>query len=173
MKNRHTAIMVFITCMFVSFALGFLSGRSTAPGDTIVSQVSAQTRENASSSDAGAAEESPVILPIVTEEAETNPATSLPPAAEVPTTVPAVEETVSPATTATEPPAAGNSSLINVNTASAAQLDTLPGIGPVLAQRIIDYREAHGPFTSVSQLILVEGIGEKRLAAIIDLITTE
>lgn len=62
---------------------------------------------------------------------------------------------------------------ININTAGAALLDSLPGIGPELAQRIIDYREANGPFTSLSQLMLVEGIGESRLEAILDLITIE
>ena len=70
-------------------------------------------------------------------------------------------------------PASADPALINVNTATLSQLDTLPGIGPVLAQRIIDYREAHGPFTSPAQLLLVEGIGEKRLAEIIGLITIE
>ena len=64
-------------------------------------------------------------------------------------------------------------SLININTATLSQLDSLPGIGPVLGQRIIDYRTEHGPFTDVSQLLLVEGIGEKRLANILDLITVK
>jgi len=60
---------------------------------------------------------------------------------------------------------------IDINTATAAQLQTLPGIGEVIAQRIIDYRETNGPFSSVGELIKVKGIGEKRLEEIWDLVT--
>lgn len=61
--------------------------------------------------------------------------------------------------------------LVNVNTATLDQLDTLPGIGPVTAQAIIDYRTESGPFTSVDQLDDVSGIGEVTLAEIRDLVT--
>ncbi len=60
---------------------------------------------------------------------------------------------------------------VNINTASSVLLDTLPGIGPVLAQRIVDYRTANGPFPTIEALAEVEGIGSKTLLEIFDLIT--
>ncbi|MDR1422168.1 MAG: ComEA family DNA-binding protein [Coriobacteriales bacterium] len=59
---------------------------------------------------------------------------------------------------------------VNINTADAATLDTLPGIGPATAQRIISYREAHGAFSSIEELKQVSGIGEKKYEALRDLI---
>lgn len=61
---------------------------------------------------------------------------------------------------------------ININTANAQDLDFLPGIGPTLAQRIVDYREANGSFAQLTDLLNVEGIGEKRLEEIYPYITT-
>ena len=55
---------------------------------------------------------------------------------------------------------------LNINRATAAELETLPGIGPELAGRIIAYREQYGDFLSVDELTAVHGIGEKKLAAI-------
>lgn len=54
--------------------------------------------------------------------------------------------------------------LVNINTADAETLGTLPGVGPSLAQRIIDYRKEHGPFKAVDELLNVRGIGDRSLA---------
>ncbi len=53
---------------------------------------------------------------------------------------------------------------VDINTATLDELQTLKGIGAVIAQRIIDYREEHGPFTSVDELLNVKGIGEVTLS---------
>lgn len=60
---------------------------------------------------------------------------------------------------------------VNINTATKEELMTLPGIGEELAQRIINYRQTHGDFQSVADLSFVEGLGQKRIEAILDLVT--
>ena len=60
---------------------------------------------------------------------------------------------------------------IDINTATASELEELIGIGPTLAQAIVDYREQHGPFSSVEELLEVSGIGEGKLGGIRDNIT--
>jgi competence protein ComEA len=55
---------------------------------------------------------------------------------------------------------------LNLNTATAEQLDALDGIGPATAQSILEYREEHGGFGSVDELGQVPGIGEKRMASL-------
>lgn len=62
---------------------------------------------------------------------------------------------------------------ININTAEADELVKLPGIGPAIAARIIEYRTEHGPFQEISEIKNVRGIGEARFEAIKDFITTE
>ncbi|MCL2840454.1 MAG: ComEA family DNA-binding protein [Defluviitaleaceae bacterium] len=66
-----------------------------------------------------------------------------------------------------------HSGLININTASAIELQTLPGVGPVLSQNIINFREANGGFTSVEQLIHVPRIGASTLDRLRDLVTID
>ncbi|MFI3174018.1 MAG: helix-hairpin-helix domain-containing protein [Bacillota bacterium] len=57
----------------------------------------------------------------------------------------------------------GTHGAVDVNTASQAVLEVLPGVGPAIGERIIEYREEHGDFTSVEELTNVKGIGEKTL----------
>jgi competence protein ComEA len=69
-------------------------------------------------------------------------------------------------------PAAGSAGArVNLNTASAGELDALPGIGPVLAERIVAHRTAQGPFASVDQLDDVPGIGPAIAAELAELVT--
>lgn len=82
--------------------------------------------------------------------AATAPAADLPAVAAAPT-----------ATTPAPPPAPG---AISINSATSEELQAIPGIGPVLAGRIIEYRTTYGPFASIDELANVKGIGEKTLA---------
>lgn len=56
--------------------------------------------------------------------------------------------------------------VIDINSATPEQLEALPGIGPVLAQRIVSYREKHGAFKDISEICNVSGIGPKKFAAL-------
>lgn len=66
---------------------------------------------------------------------------------------------------------AGGGLLVNINTAGQAELETLPEVGPVTAQAIIAWREQHGGFSSIDQLVEVDGIGEATLATVSPFVT--
>lgn len=79
-------------------------------------------------------------------------------------------ETTQPETTVpTEPPVQFP---VNINSANQRELEALPGIGEVLAARILAYRTEHGRFAAVEELMLVEGIGEGKLEDMLEFITT-
>lgn len=86
--------------------------------------------------------------------------------------VPAAGSAASPSGAAAAPaagaPSGGAATGVHLSTATVEQLDGVDGIGPTLAQRIIEYRDAHGGFRSLAELAQVEGIGEKRLATLRD-----
>jgi competence protein ComEA len=69
-------------------------------------------------------------------------------------------------------PGASASGKVDINKADATALETLDGVGPALAQRILDYRKAHGGFSSINDLQNVSGIGDKKFAAMKDKVST-
>ncbi|WP_345450577.1 ComEA family DNA-binding protein [Arthrobacter gyeryongensis] len=81
-------------------------------------------------------------------------------------------------TVAGGPPTAGSTGAgtsaggkVNLNTATAEELDALPKVGPVLAKRIVEWREQHGPFASVEDLDAVDGVGPKMMESLLPLVT--
>ena len=143
MKKQNFPWLILIACIFAAFVFGFFAGRNLNR-----TPVQIRTISPAPETTAAAIEES-------------------------------YSETTDPETESESTEDAGSDDFgsasvsfpININTATSAQLENLPGIGPVIAQRIVDYRNAYGPYTSPGQLINVSGIGEKRLSAIWDYIT--
>ncbi len=87
--------------------------------------------------------------------------------------VPGVSPTPAVAGTSTMPASStGAGGAVDLNTATLEQLDALPGVGPVLAQHILDWRAAHGRFDSIDQLQEVSGIGPSKFAALRSRVTT-
>ena len=68
-------------------------------------------------------------------------------------------------------PGTTSSGLVNLNTADAATLDTLPRVGPAMAARIIEWRESNGPFVAIEDLMSITGIGDKTFEGLRDLVT--
>jgi competence protein ComEA len=114
----------------------------------------------------------PELAPTHTPAPTLAPTHTPPPTATVgpgtPSPTPLPRTTSAPPTSGSGPSPEGK---ININTASLADLETLPRIGPAIAQRIIDYRTQNGPFPSIEAITNVKGIGPATFAQIKDLIT--
>ena len=78
-----------------------------------------------------------------------------------------------PTSPANYPSAAPTAQRLNLNTAPAKELETLPGIGKGLAERIVEHREKYGPFRRAEHLMMVRGISETRFRALRHLVTVE
>jgi competence protein ComEA len=72
---------------------------------------------------------------------------------------------------ATQAPAKAAATTVNLNTATAEQLDGLPGVGPAMAARILEYRQQNGGFKKIEELMNIKGIGEKSFLKLKPLIT--
>lgn len=170
--SKTTAVLGAVFIAFVFFCLGyFFSGGRVAESYLISTEVAGefQAGESAletggngaqSAAQDGAAESGGTAQP--TEDAPYS-AANIPDGESA-----AVSRQAEDLTGAPEP-----TGPININTVSAQELEALPGIGEVLAQRIVDYRETYGAYQSIIDLKNVEGIGDKRFEAIENMVCVD
>ena len=151
--KRAETIVIVLSLLLAAFAGGYFTGRNAVSGGStaVYTQLPVPLEETVPENSQNS-------------EAQENPA--LPDdSAAIPLTGQTPDEP-------TETSDAENSQeeKVNLNTADVDELMTLPGIGPVIAQRIVDFREEYGPFSAVEELLDVSGIGEKKLEDVKDLV---
>ena len=164
--RRLELAIIGVTLAFAFFMGGFFTGRSW--NTVSIMPVATQTETSTGVSVSAAVPEPPGTSETVEAPRQEQPDTPTAPATESPSQVPAPE----PVQPEQGPGAPKDSDgRININTASQSELTDLPGIGNVLAMRIVDHRRLYGDFSRIEDLRDVSGIGEKRFEAIADKIT--
>ena len=164
--KRHELAVIALTLAFACFLMGYFAGRRNAvnivtvtPQNTVSQQISGSGHQNSASQHAPPAGQPETQTPTAPEGSSIeNPVTAMPQnnPAEQPEVVGAPR---------------GGDGKININTATRNELMDLTGVGEVIAGRIIDYRNQHGPFLRIEDIMNVSGIGERRYEAIQDKIT--
>lgn len=161
-KTWLAPALVLLLVAGTSYVLG-LEGRQSQDGTTVSAANQSAVAQNTTSKATAASTN--VISDIQQSLNQPSPA----PAKQSSSASQNKTTTKSSGSTQTQAPASNG--IVNINTATLAELDTLPGIGPVYAQAIINYRTQNGPFVRVDDLVKIKGIGPKTLEKLRPLIT--
>lgn len=145
--TKAEVIAISITGAILLLVVGIFIGRSTVSNAVVVQAASPEPSELVETTDSVEISESEIPAVFSVEE----------PAREVSVQDESLLEVTSQQS---------DSGKLDINAATALELESLPGIGEVLAQRIVAYREENGSFTAVEELMNVEGIGDKKFEAL-------
>ena len=167
--KRHELTVIALTLAFACFLAGYFTGRrdavnivSVPPQNTIQQQVPTAApapTQNHTPPGEGSEQAAAQNQPGADAGTQVQTAQPQPPGENMPNSSEVVGAP------------RGGDGRININTASRSELMDLSGVGEVIAGRIIDYRDRHGPFKSTDEIMNVSGIGERRYEAIKDSIT--
>ena len=157
--NSTEKCLIIIAGLFVALAVGFFAGRNLGVRDVTVSTGTKIDISEEAEDDSEAQSVDPETADRSSQSNQTEPQN----------TEEVSSEQQNEQVETSEPPE--QEQRININTATAEELQTLTGIGPVISQRILDFRAENGAFQSVEELTKVSGIGEKMLEKIYDNIT--